>query len=221
MSSVRKMEDGTYRVYVKGAMSSVLPLCEQVVCLAYGEHTDTERALTIQDRKDRTQRDDAAARRALRNLAFAYKDIDEWTEDLTMDETESNLILIGMASMIDPPREDVREAMHAAHAAQIRLVVITGDYALTARAIAEQIDLDPDGIQDTPVIAGADLQDMSDQEVMHILKESNAVIFSRMSPQDKIRIVQLCKKQDRLVAVTGDGVNDAPALKRADIGVSM
>ena len=177
--------------------------------------------MTDDDRVYWSQRDDAAARRALRNLAFAYKDIDHRDDDMTMDMTESGLTMIGMVSMIDPPREEVRNAMHAAHAAHIKLIVVTGDYALTARAIAEQIDLDPDGIEDTPVIAGADLHNMPDQSVINILHEHNAIIFSRMSPEDKIRIVQLCKKQDRIVAVTGDGVNDAPALKRADIGVSM
>lgn len=237
MSSVRKMKDGTVRVYIKWAMSSVLPNCIDVVYIdkkveqekqiaqvdwSIQEYHDWQtRGLTQEDREYWIDSDDNAARRALRNLAFAYKDILARDADMTMEETETWLTLIGMASMIDPPREDVREAMHAAHAAHIKLVVITGDYALTARAIAEQIDLDPDGITDTPVIAGADLQHMTDHKVMNILADNNAVIFSRMSPEDKIRIVQLCKKHERLVAVTGDGVNDAPALKRADIWVSM
>ena len=230
MTSVRKMKDGTIRVYTKWAMSSVLSLCDDVVYIPTPEsvqqaweknNTREKRSLSEEDREYWIQRDDEAARRALRNLAFAYKDIPTRDAEMTMQETESSLTLIGMASMIDPPREDVREAMHAAHAAHIKLVVVTGDYALTARAIAEQIDLDPDGIADTPVIAGKDLQHMTDHKVMNILAENNAVIFSRMSPEDKIRIVQLCKKHERLVAVTGDGVNDAPALKRADIWVSM
>ncbi len=138
-----------------------------------------------------------------------------------MAEAESQLIWLGQVSMIDPPREEVKEAMEMAKKAFIRVIIITGDYALTAEAIAKKIGLVGNGKgRELKVVTGDELAKMTDFELLQKLIYSN-LIFARTSPEDTMRIVNLIKKAGEVVAVTGDGVNDAPALKRADIGVAM
>lgn len=166
------------------------------------------------------QHDTLYAGQAMRNLAFAYKDLESWDEHITMQEIESGLTFMGIVSMIDPPRQSVPVAMQAARDAHIKVIVVTGDYEVTARAIAEriQLTLDPEQLV---VINGTKLRTMTDIAVIGVLQKSESVVFSRVSPEDKVRIVSLCKQMGRVTAVTGDGVNDAPALKKADIGVAM
>jgi Ca2+-transporting ATPase len=128
---------------------------------------------------------------------------------------------MGLVSMIDPPRAEVEEAMAIALKANIRVIIITGDYALTAEAIAKKIGLNAGKVdKKITVVNGDELQKLSDIDLLHKLINTN-LIFSRTSPEDKLRIVGLLKKAGEIVAVTGDGVNDAPALKKADIGVAM
>lgn len=214
MSSLRKRDGQTF-AYVKGSPQSVLQCCKRIWD---GEKV---RELTEADIKAIKAKDDECALLALRNLGFAYREVDGFGEDTKMEEVESDLIWMGLVSMIDPPREEVKEAMRMALEANIRVIIITGDYALTAEAIALKIGLNSNKEQkDITIVNGDDLEKMSDIELLHQLIHSN-LVFSRTSPEEKLRIVGLLKKAGEIVAVTGDGVNDAPALKKADIGVAM
>jgi Ca2+-transporting ATPase len=161
------------------------------------------------------------AQDALRNLSFAYKVLPAKTDvgTLTMEQAESELTYLGMVSMLDPLREEVPAAMLAARQANIRVSIITGDYASTAQAIALKAGL-AKSKDDIKLVVGDEVAKLSDQQILDITRE-HSVLFSRVSPEDKLRIVGLIKDSGRVVAVTGDGINDAPALKRADIGVAM
>jgi Ca2+-transporting ATPase len=212
MSSVRKRE-GKMWIYVKGAPLSVLSTCTR---LWDGERI---RPITDEDRAFIKRKSDEFASMALRNLGYAYREVTDYHHEYRMEEAERDLIWLGQVSMIDPPREEVKEAMEMAAKAFIRVIIITGDYALTAEAIARKIGIGGKDGKIT-VVNGDELGKMSDLELLHKLIYSN-LIFARTSPEDKLRIVNLIKKAGEIVAVTGDGVNDAPALKRADIGVAM
>lgn len=215
MSSIRRYdaEKAPY-VFVKGAPESMLERCTHI-----WEHGKV-RKLEKRDRERITQSNEHLATQAMRNLIFAYKKFPESTDPhkLTMDETESDLTYLGLVSMVDPLREEVPEAMHAAHAAHIKIAIVTGDYATTAQAIAQKAGLGENGA--IKLVTGLEVRDLSDDKVTELVEAGN-VIFSRVSPEDKLRIVGLAKESGHIVAVTGDGINDAPALKRADIGVAM
>jgi len=213
MTSVRN-RDGKTIAYVKGAPQSLLERCTQIWD---GENI---RPITDKDREFINKKDDEFAGMALRNLGYAYREIPEYTNDMKMDDVEKNLIWLGLACMIDPPREEVKAAMEAALKAHIRVIIITGDYALTAAAIAKKIGLSHAQNTEITVVTGQELQKLSDIDLLKKLINEN-LIFARTSPEDKMRIVNLLKKAGEVVAVTGDGVNDAPALKKADIGVAM
>ena len=134
------------------------------------------------------------------------------------EETEKDLIFVGLAGMRDPPRKEVKNAVQKAKQAGIKTVIITGDYGPTAQAIAQEVGIvDKEFCQ---VIRGVDLDDLTDQAIVDEVKKGN-VIFARVSPEQKLRIVKVLKKSGEVVAVTGDGANDAPSLKEADIGVAM
>jgi Ca2+-transporting ATPase len=151
------------------------------------------------------------ASQALRVLAFAYKPLGAGKE---VDESDENdLIFVGLQGIIDPPREEVRSAIHRSRSAGIRSVMITGDYALTAQAIAHQLDIEGDAV------SGEQLEDMDDDALKKTVKETS--IFSRVNPEHKIRIVRALRETGEVVAMSGDGINDAPALKEADIGIAM
>lgn len=154
---------------------------------------------------------------ALRVLGAAFRTVKRG-EKLTPAKAEANLIFVGLLGMYDAPRREVREAVEACRLAGIRITVVTGDFGVTARAIAREL-----GIADekTRVLTGEELQKLSDRELEKILAKKANIIFARVKPADKLRIVETYKKLGEVVAVTGDGVNDAPALKRADIGVAM
>lgn len=212
MSSVRKIWD-EYYVFVKGALENILEVSTQVF------DWDTILSMTWDDKLYYTERADMFAQQAMRNLAYAYKKIPHFSEALEINEVESELIFLGLVSMIDPPRKEVAEAVLAAKEAHIKIIIITGDYALTAKAIAEKIGLN-DKDEEIIIVTWEELRKKSDIQVLEVLNHE-AVIFSRVAPEDKLRIVDLIKKNDHIVAVTGDGINDAPALKKADIGVAM
>jgi Ca2+-transporting ATPase len=212
MSSIRTLNGDNY-VLVKGSPQSIIERCTHIK--KNGEILE----ISDSDKKQITGKDDEYASEALRVLAYAYKKIEKGKKDISMEEAENNLIFLGLAAMIDPPREEVQEAIDIAEKGHIRVIIITGDYALTATAIAKKIGVGKEGKPIT-VINGIDLQSMSDIDLLHNLIHEN-LIFSRTSPEDKLRIVGLLKKAGEIVAVTGDGVNDAPALKKADIGVAM
>ena len=214
MSSVRK-RDGKFVVYVKGSPQSVLEKCTK---FWDGEKV---RDITDKDKGFINEKDDDYANLALRNLGFAYREMANYDENTKMEDVEEELIWLGVVSMIDPPRDEVKDAMDSAAKAHIRVIIITGDYALTAKAIAKKINLHNEGMEaEITVINGDELEKTSDVDLLHKMQNTN-LIFSRTSPEDKLRIVGLLKKAGEVVAVTGDGVNDAPALKKADIGVAM
>ncbi|MGD8998404.1 MAG: cation-translocating P-type ATPase, partial [Anaerolineae bacterium] len=153
----------------------------------------------------------------LRVLAVAYRHLDAVPDAPDPDRVERNLSLIGLLAMTDPARPEVKHAVAKARQAGIRTMMITGDYPDTARAIAEEIKLVQS--QDGRVLTGEDLQRISDGELVREIDRVD--VFARVSPQHKVRIVEALKSRDQVVAMTGDGVNDAPALKRASIGVAM
>lgn len=211
MTSLRQYSTGVVTAFIKGAPEAILERATHV------QDGDIIRPISDKDRQDFMAEHTRRAELALRNLAFATRALPEkLAMNGSIDEIESNLTLIGMVSMIDPLRETVPEAMAAAHQAHIKVNIVTGDYAITAEAIAKQAGLG----DELTVIIGEDLAKMTDDDV---LKQTlrGGTIFSRVSPEDKMRIVGLVKQHGHVVAVTGDGINDAPALKSADIGVAM
>ena len=216
MSSIRPWGDKKNNyVFVKGAPENVLERCVEI-----WDHGHV-RKITETDKKYILEQNEDLAQSAMRNLAFAYRSLSakENPEKIEEKEAESKLIYMGMVSIIDPVRDEVIDAMRAAKKAHIKVSIITGDYATTAKAIAIKAGLAAKG-KDIDIIRGIELQQMSDQSVINAVLKGG-VIFSRVSPEDKLRIVGLVKDQGSVVAVTGDGINDAPALKRADIGVAM
>jgi len=216
MSSIRHY--GTSKqLYV---FVTVAPANIQERCDAMWDHGHT-RKLSRKDHNFFLKQNDRLATDAMRNLAFAYRVLPAGTDikSLKLDDVEQHLTWLGLVSMIDPLREEVPEAMLAARHAHIKVSIVTGDNAITAKAIAARAKL-TDNPDDIIVIGGEQLQDLSDMQVLD-LTQRGGVIFSRVAPEDKLRIVELIKTSGRIVAVTGDGINDAPALKRADIGVAM
>ncbi len=156
------------------------------------------------------------ARGALRLLGVAYKELKDTAEDKIEDEAvEKGLVFVGLAGMIDPPRDEAKEANSQCQQAGIKTVMITGDHKLTAVAIAKELGM----LRSDMVLTGAELDQMSDEEFEKIVEK--VTVYARVSPEHKLRIVKALKKKGHIVAMTGDGVNDAPALKQADIGVAM
>ena len=209
MSTVHPF-NGKLRVMVKGAPDCLLSRCTHML-------KDTAVAISDDDKKEVLDANAVMAEKALRVLAAAYKDIDTLPEgDLTSEDLESGLTFVGLIGMIDPPRMEVKQAVAECYDAGIRPVMITGDHKLTAVAIAKELDIFRDG---DLAITGEDLDAMS-QEVLERDVEKYAV-YARVSPEHKMRIVQAWQTKGSIVAMTGDGVNDAPALKVADIGCAM
>lgn len=199
-------------VAVKGAPDVVLKLCTQ-----YQTMDDKAVPLTDAVREQILAANDAMTRDALRVLGVAYRlDRDVPEIDLTPDMVEHELVFVGLIGMIDPPRDEVKPALMKALAAGIRTVMITGDFPNTARAIAEAIGLLRPGHK---VMSGAQIDDLSDEQLKRTVIETD--VFARVSPEHKMRIVDALQANNQIVAMTGDGVNDAPAIKRADIGVAM
>ena len=156
------------------------------------------------------------ANEALRVIAIAYKDVSSLPNNITSENIEKDLVFVGLIGMIDPPRAGVKEAIFTAKKAGIKTIMITGDHILTAKAIAKDLGIYSEG---DIAITGNELDKLSDREFQkNIMKYS---VFARVSPEHKVKIVKAFQKAGNVVAMTGDGVNDAPALKNADIGVSM
>jgi len=212
MTSVREV-DGKLYAFVKGAPESVMAHSTHL-----WDHGHT-RKFTVADKKFFAGYNEEHAAAAERNLAFAYRELPKGFDPTKqhLEDAEQDLVFLGMVSMIDPLRDDVPRAMAAAQAAHIKVSIITGDYPATAEAIAHKAGLSQDAVS---VVMGDELPHLSDSQVLDMLLRGGAV-FSRVSPEDKLRIVELTKASNHVVAVTGDGINDAPALKRADIGVAM
>ncbi len=182
--------------------------------------SELTRPLTDEDRALIKKKNDDFASRGLRVLALAFRS-DEETQSMreyNAENCEENLVFLGLAAMSDPVRPQVPDAIRACHAAGIRVIMITGDYALTAQSIGRKIGLGGEG--ELPVFAGSEIAALSDEQLQEKLK-SGETVFARVSPDQKLRIVTLLRNLGEIVAVTGDGVNDGPALKRADIGIAM
>lgn len=212
--SDRKLMSTKYRLHgvptilVKGALDILLKRTDRI------RIGDEVRPITGQDVKEILDKNQAFSEQGLRVLAFAYKEA-QANQQLTLDE-EDHLIFIGLVSMIDPPREESREAVSEAKRAGIRPVMITGDHKITATAIAEQVGIFGEGDM---AVTGPELDEMSDAELDENIEKIS--VYARVSPENKIRIVDAWQRKGAVTAMTGDGVNDAPALKKEDIGVAM
>jgi magnesium-transporting ATPase (P-type) len=213
--SVVAVVEGSSRpaVFVKGAPLELLDRCPRISWNGEARALDDELRLTIRSRVD------SLAERGLRVLGLAYRDEGVVVPDdgPPADEVESNLVFIGVTAMSDPVRPSVPDAILSCHRAGIRVVMITGDYPVTAAAIARQIGIEGSG---ATTFTGVQVSEMSDAALREALSRGEP-IFARVSPEHKLRIVSVLKEMGEVVAVTGDGVNDAPALKKADIGVAM
>ena len=212
MTSVREV-DGQLYAFVKGAPESVLACATEL-----WDHGHT-RKLSKKDREFFLGYNEKHAAEAERNLALAYRVLPKGFDPKKhhLEDAEQKLVFLGMVSMVDPLRDEVPAAMAAAQAAHIKVSIITGDYPSTAAAIARKAGLAGGKIT---VVMGDELTGLADNQILDLLLQGGAV-FSRVSPEDKLRIVEITKQSGQIIAVTGDGINDAPALKRADIGVAM
>jgi P-type Ca2+ transporter type 2C len=209
MSVLTRNADGEIHLLVKGAPDILLSRCAHM--LVDGKVVPLSASL----RKAVMQANEEMAREALRVLGFAYRPIRD-RKQLKVGDPEQHLVFVGLAGMIDPPREEVFEAIQTCRRAGIKTVMITGDHQVTAEAIARQLGILPaKGI----VLDGNTLQQMSDKQLID--KVEHTYVFARVSPEHKLRIVKALQARGHVVAMTGDGVNDAPAIKAADIGISM
>lgn len=202
MMSVLVKEGDETAVYSKGAPEMVLPHCTHI--LKNGKVTK----LTATDRETILKTTKEMAEKALRTLAFAYRPAKK-----TEKEFEDELILIGLQGMIDPPRAEIRDLIKSCETAGIRTIMITGDHVDTAKAVAKEIGITGNAL------TGVELDKLSDQQLAKAVDEVR--VYARVNPGMKMRIVEALKKNGRIVAMTGDGVNDAPALKKADMGIAM
>jgi Ca2+-transporting ATPase len=213
MSSIRQF--GKRKVLcMKGAIGSVLSVSKFIY------KRGKAAKLTKKDMDKLEALNVEYSRKAMRVLAFGYRELKDEKRDYEMEDVEKNIILLGLMAMNDPPKEGVKEAIDGAHEAHIRTYIMTGDHAITAQAVGKEIHLSPKD-KEAVVITGEELADIDDKKLKKIMKENESLIFSRVSPEDKLRIVKVLKGAGEVVAVTGDGVNDAPALKSAHIGVAM
>ncbi len=197
--------------FVKGSPREVLLLCTKV--LMHGEAV----TLTNQLRAEIMGVNDDYARGALRVLALARRDLPPREGAYTAENVEKDLTFLGLMAMMDPPRPQVEKAVQTCREANIRIVMITGDYGLTAESLARRVGMLT--TKNTVILTGAELDEMSDVALQEILDKE--VLFARMAPEHKMRLVSAFQARGEVVAVTGDGVNDAPALRKADVGISM
>ena len=212
MTTIHQLEDGKYLVATKGAPDMLLDRVTKIE--KHGEVS----AFTEDDRTTLMELNKEMATQALRVLAMAYKVIDTLPETVDTDSIEHDLIFAGLVGMIDPERKEAAAAIKVAQSAGIRTIMITGDHRDTAQAIAKRLGiLRPD--QEDGVLTGSELNDLSDEELERMVETYS--VYARVSPEHKVRIVKAWQKKGKVVSMTGDGVNDAPSLKQADIGVGM
>ena len=212
MTTIHQLEDGKYLVATKGAPDMLLNRVTKIE--KHGEVS----AFTEDDRTTLMKLNKEMATQALRVLAMAYKVIDTLPETVDTDSIEHDLIFAGLVGMIDPERKEAAAAIKVAQSAGIRTIMITGDHRDTAQAIAKRLGiLRPD--QEDGVLTGGELNDISDEELERTVETYS--VYARVSPEHKVRIVKAWQKNGKVVSMTGDGVNDAPSLKQADIGVGM
>ena len=210
MTTIHQNNDDDFLVAVKGGLDELLANCTRI------NDGTSIRAITEKDIEDINKANLEMASQALRVLAVGYKTISVLPATFTPETIENDYIFIGMVGMIDPPREEAKEAVHRCKEAGIKPVMITGDHKITATAIARSLGIIT---SDEGVLTGKDVEIMSDEELKQIA--GNVSVFARVAPEHKVRIVKAFQSRGNVVAMTGDGVNDAPALKLADIGVAM
>ena len=213
MSTIHKLENGNYFVAVKGAPDQLLKRVTKKIV------ADEISPLTQDDQKQILSENHKLAQDALRVLMMAYKYVDAIPSVLTSENLENDLIFAGLVGMIDPERPEAYEAVRVAKEAGIRPIMITGDHQDTAQAIAKRLGIIDEKKSERHVLTGAQLNEMSDEEFQN--KVDQYSVYARVSPEHKVRIVKAWQNKDKVVAMTGDGVNDAPALKTADIGIGM
>jgi magnesium-transporting ATPase (P-type) len=207
MAALHRTDEGN-RIYVKGSPERLLRLCR--------DQLDEEGRAVPLDAEQIHAKADAMARDALRVIGMAHKTISAEDTSISLDQIK-DLTFLGLQGMLDPPREEAIEAVHLCKRAGVRTVMITGDHALTAKAVAAQLGI-IEGHHE-PVLAGEALESMSDEELSEAVETVS--VYARVAPEHKLRIAQRLQERGHVVAMTGDGVNDAPALKAADIGVAM
>ncbi|MGB9740193.1 MAG: cation-translocating P-type ATPase [Candidatus Bathyarchaeia archaeon] len=198
--------------FMKGAPEIVLERCTKI--LSKGK----VRKITAEDKEKILTVNEAMAMQALRNLGFAYRELPESATNFD-EKIENDMTFVGIMGMIDPPREEVKDAISLCRNAGIKVVMVTGDHKLTAVAVAKELNLIGENEAPSQVLTGQELDKINDEQLTQMVE--NIVIYARVSPEHKMRIVKAWKAKGYVVAMTGDGVNDAPALKMADIGVAM
>lgn len=209
MTTIHRREDGRRSAFMKGAPEVILEKCDYLLddsgIRRFGEKEKIE-ILKVNEEM---------AKEALRVLGFAYKDCPDGIE-YTEEQIEKGMVFLGLAGMMDPPREEAIEAIKVCKQVGIKPIMVTGDHKLTAMAIAKEMDIYKEG---DIVLTGDELEKISDEEFEKIV--DRVTVYARVSPMDKLKIVRAWKNKGEVVAMTGDGVNDAPALKHADIGIAM
>ncbi|MGM0446544.1 MAG: cation-translocating P-type ATPase, partial [Bacillota bacterium] len=193
-------------IFLKGAPESVLDKCSKEL------YNDQHQDINLNYWEEMQNK---LAEQGYRVLSFAYKIVDKNKNRLTHDDLDDNLIFLGMAGIVDPPRQEAIEAIEECHRASINVKMITGDHARTATAIAEKLGINTK----CNTITGAELDELNDQELEKIILKTD--VFARVSPKHKLRLVNAMQNLNHITAMTGDGVNDAPALKKSDIGIAM
>ncbi|MCL2476681.1 cation-translocating P-type ATPase [Candidatus Bathycorpusculum sp.] len=210
MTTIHTKEDKQI-VYMKGAPEIIMERCNKILLNGKIEPFAKE------DYTKYFKITEELAQQALRNLAFAYKEFP--TDTKFTEDMEKDFVFVGIISMIDPPRPEVKDAIVVCKKAGIHVVMITGDHKLTATAVGKELGLLDQNTSDNQVLTGQELEKMTDEQLADVVE--GVVIYARVSPEDKMRIVKAWKQKDQVVAMTGDGVNDAPALKMSDIGIAM
>ena len=209
MTTVNK-KNGKYIVYTKGGVDELLKCCNSFLYKGEVRTSINNYAKWIRENNEKMAKD------ALRVLAFAYKELDHMPSKAEMKTIESNLTFIGMVGMIDPPRIEAKKAVEKCKKAGIKTVMITGDHKITAVAIAKKLGILKD---ESEALTGTELEKMTDEELTKNVRKYS--VYARVSPEHKVRIVKAWQANGEVVAMTGDGVNDSPALKTADIGCAM
>ena len=210
MTTVNELENGKYRIITKGAPEILLGICD------YYEENNTVHDMNSTFLSKIKNKNEKMAEKALRVLGVAYLDVDIMPKEISADFLEKGLIFVGLIGMIDPPRKGVKEAVLACRRAGIKTVMITGDHITTAKAIAKDLEI----LRGRELaITGQELDKISNSKLEKDIM--NFSVFARVTPEHKVRIVKAFQKTGAVVAMTGDGVNDAPALKKSDIGIAM
>jgi len=210
MTTVHSTPEAEHVAYMKGAPEVVLERCNYIL------EDGQEKKLTAAKEKGILEVNEKFASDAIRVLGIAYRKLPEALKEFNEKTVEDDLVFVGLEGMIDPPREEAKTANQTCQKAGIRTAMITGDHKLTAMAIAKEIGILK---EDSMVLTGAELDSLGEEEFSKIVE--NVAVYARVSPEHKLRIVKALKAKGEIVAMTGDGVNDAPAVKSADVGVSM